>query len=48
LASKSLSLDYIVKVIVNLAYRAAPRRGFNLGLIVGPSAVIPVSERRRV
>jgi hypothetical protein len=43
-----LSLDPIVQVIVNLSNRAAPRRAFNLGLIVGPSAVVGAAERVRI
>jgi hypothetical protein len=43
-----LSLDPIVRVIVNLSNRAAPRRAFNLGLIIGPSEAIPAAERVRV
>lgn len=48
MALKSLSLDPIVNVIVNLSLRAAPRKGFNLGLIIGPSNIITASDRLRV
>lgn len=44
----SLSLDPIVRVIVNLSNRAATRRGFDLGLIIGGSDVIPGDERIRI
>ena len=43
-----LPLSDIVNIIVNLSPRSAVRKGFNLGLIVGPSGVIPASERVRI
>jgi len=44
----SLPLNDIVKIVVNLSPRAAIRRGFNLGLLVGPSEVISPEERVRI
>ena len=43
-----LDLRPIVKVDINLGSKAAARKGFNVGLILGNSDVIPVSERVRV
>jgi len=43
----TLSLNKIVNVSVTVSPLAAPRNGFNQGLIVGPSAVIPTTERLR-
>ena len=43
-----LDLRPIVKVDINLSAKAAARKGFNVGLILGSSDVIPVSERVRV
>ncbi len=43
-----LDLRPIVKVDINLSAKAAARKGFNVGLILGSSAVIPVTERCRV
>lgn len=43
-----LDLRPIVKVDINLSAKAAARKGFNVGLILGTSNVIPVSERVRV
>lgn len=48
MALKSLSLNSVVKVIVNLAARMAPRKAFDLGLIIGSSTVIPTDERIRI
>lgn len=42
------SLNSIVDIILNISPMAAARNGFNEGLIVGPSAVIPSSERLRL
>ena len=44
----NLDLKPIVKVDVNLSLKAAVRKGFNLGLILGTSTVIPTTERVRV
>ena len=44
----TLSLNPIVNVIINLDPLSAVRNGFDLGLIVGPSNVIPSSERVRI
>lgn len=46
--ASELNLKAIVKVDVNLALKAAVRKGFNLGLIIGTSAIIPTTERVRV
>ena len=43
----NLDLKPIVKVDINLGLKAAARKGFNLALIVGDSAVIPTTERVR-
>lgn len=43
-----LDLRPIVKVDINLSAKAAARKGFNAGLILGSSAVIPVTERVRL
>lgn len=43
-----LSLTPIVDVVINLAAKAAARKGFNLGLIIGESNVIPTDERVRI
>lgn len=55
MTTKSLSLTPIVDVIINLGYKAAARKGFNLGLIIGDSVlgattdpVIPSAERVRI
>ena len=44
----NLDLKPIVKVDINLSLKAAARKAFNLALVVGDSAVIPVTERVRV
>ena len=43
-----LKIDDIVNVVVSTAGAATPRDGFNIGLIVGKSTRIEVSERCRV
>ena len=43
-----LNLTPIVDVNVNLSLKSAARVGFNLGLIIGKSTVIPTAERVRV
>ena len=43
-----LDLSPIVDVVINLSAKAAARKGFNLGLILGPSTVISTEERVRV
>lgn len=43
-----LNLTPIVDVNVNLSLKSAARKGFNLGLIIGPATVIPTAERVRV
>ena len=43
-----LDLTPIVDVVINLSAKAAARKGFNLGLIIGSSDVIPTNERIRV
>lgn len=44
----TLSLNPIVNVIINLSPLSAIRNGFDLGLIIGPSNVIPSTERIRI
>lgn len=46
--SVALSLNSVVKVTVNLSSLSTVRNGFDLGLIIGPSTVIPTSERIRI
>lgn len=43
-----LDITPIVDVVINLSAKAAARKGFNLGLIIGPSTVISTQERVRV
>lgn len=43
-----LSLNDIVKIIINLSPKAAARSGFNLGLIVGKSGVISAETRVKI
>lgn len=43
-----LDLTPIVDVVVDVSAKAAARKGFNLGLIIGKSTVIPKSERIRI
>lgn len=43
-----LTLTPVVDVIVNLGLKTAARKGFNLGLIIGSSTVIPTAERVRI
>lgn len=43
-----LSLKTIIDIQVNLAAKAAKRKGFNMALILGKSNVIPESERVRI
>lgn len=43
-----LSLNDVVKIIVNLSPKAAARSGFNLGLIVGKSGVISPEIRVKI
>ena len=43
-----LDLSPIVDVVINLSAKAAARKGFNLGLIIGKSEVIPGNERVRI
>lgn len=43
----TLSLNKIVNVVVSVSPLAAPRNGFNQGLIIGPSTVIAATERLR-
>ena len=43
-----LDLSPIVDVVINLSAKAAARKGFNLGLIIGKSEVIPANERVRI
>jgi len=43
-----LSLNDIVKIVVDLAPRSAVRKGFNLGLIMGTSDVISGEDRVKV
>lgn len=45
---KSLSLNNVVHVMINLSLKSAPRKAFNLGLIIGSADVIPVYERVRI
>lgn len=43
-----LSMNDIVNIVVNLSPRSAARKGFNLGLIMGKSNIIPAKERVRL
>ena len=43
-----LDLKHIIEINVSLSAKGASRRGFNLGLILGPSTVIDTSERVRI
>ncbi|MDY6148955.1 MAG: DUF3383 family protein [Porphyromonas sp.] len=43
-----LDLSPIVDVVINLSAKAAARKGFNLGLIIGKSTVISKAERVRI
>lgn len=43
-----LSLNDIVKVIINLSPKSAARNDFNLGLIVGKSGIISTETRVKV
>lgn len=43
-----LDLSPIVDVVINLSAKSAARKGFNLGLIIGKSEVIPANERVRI
>lgn len=43
-----LSLNDVVKIIVNLSPKAAARSGFNLGLIIGKSGVISPETRVKI
>jgi hypothetical protein len=45
--SKTLSVQRVVKVVINLSPKAAGRRNFGVLAIAGPSAVIDQSERIR-
>lgn len=44
----TLDLTPIVDVIINLSAKSAARKGFNLGLVIGKSNIIPATERVRV
>lgn len=46
--AKTLSLNEIVKVTINLSPTAAVRKAFNIGLIIGTSSVISATERIRI
>ena len=46
--ANELNLKAIVKVDVNLALKAAVRKSFNLGLIIGTSAIISVAQRVKI
>lgn len=46
--STVLSMDDVVKIVVNLSPRAALRNGFNLALILGTSEVISPDDRVKV
>lgn len=43
-----LDLSPIVDVVINLSAKAVARKGFNIGLIIGKSEVIPANERVRI
>ncbi len=43
-----LSLNDIVNIVVNLSPKSVVRKGFNLGLFVGTSEVVPPDERVRL
>lgn len=45
---KTLPLDPVVNIIVNLAARSAVRKAFNLALIVGETSVITQQERMKI
>lgn len=48
MAGKTLPLEPVVNIIVNLAARSAVRKAFNLALIVGETDVIEPEERLKV
>lgn len=48
MAGKTLPLEPVVNVIVNLAARSAVRKAFNLALIVGETDVISQEERIKI
>lgn len=43
-----LDLKHIIEINVSLSAKGASRRGFNVGLILGPSTVISTTERVRL
>lgn len=43
-----LDLKTIINISVNLASRAAARKGYNVALILGPATVIPKEDRVRI
>lgn len=48
MSGKTLPLEPVINIIVNLAARAAVRKAFNLALIVGETEVISQQERLKV
>lgn len=48
MALKTLPLDPVVNIIVNLAARSAVRKAFDLALLIGTTTIIPQAERVRV
>lgn len=48
MAGKTLPLEPVVNIIVNLAARSAVRKAFNLALLIGETTIIPQDERVRV
>lgn len=48
MSGKTLPLEPVINIIVNLAARAAVRKAFNLALIVGETEVISPQERLKV
>ncbi|WP_371378911.1 DUF3383 family protein [Sporomusa aerivorans] len=47
MAGKTLPLDPVVNILVNLAAKSAVRKAFNLALLIGETTIIPQSERIR-
>lgn len=48
MAIKTLPLEPVINIIVNLAARSAVRKAFNLALLIGETTVIPQDERVRI
>lgn len=48
MSTKTLSLNDVVNVVVQVGPLSAPRNAFNLGLIIGAATIIPVADRVRL